>query len=385
MDYAGPGRELILRLFNKRIESYKSLFKVRWKKGAAGQNIVPIVFSLAPQAKELGEQGYSLDIGPEGITGRGKDNAGMVNALASLLQLMFVKDGNLVVRQAHIIDWPTFTTRYTSDYTMPGVDFLDWMMLYKINGFSGGYAYYIDWRGLTDQNRKEMGVIRDYIDRYQTLAFMPQIHIGPRVTTVRPAVDSGNPEDVKALLKTVEELLLCSGAREIMVCYDDVSPYPSRPMEKKRFKTLGQANGFVLDQLYERMQKVRPGSKLMFCPPYYQGRARHYWRKDSPIHQDAMQYMKDTQSWNKNIILVWTGANTESKVIVDGGYRPLPEPDRQRPQTLLLGQYLALPSADAQLPCQVPEGFRPPLRRSHELYQHQRLYAHREILLRHRQ
>lgn len=330
-EYFGPARDLLKRLWNKRIDAYKKQFKVdKWKLTDKAQP-VPVLFALASdenaaylieryqlreKIKKLRDQGYILEIRPEGILCAGKDNEGLVNALASLLQMVHVKNGKLVVRQASVFDYPTFIRRYTTDYSIPGDDFFDWLALQKINGFSSGYTHLIDWRGVKNVRKiaslKRLG---DYVRKYHTLHFLPQIHIGPRIRT-RPALDQGNPKDIKKFIKTVEDVMQWTEADEIMILFDDVPPVLSMPMEKEKFKTLGQANGYLLDLLYRKMQKFRPGAKLFFCPPPYQG-LKHLrkWKPGVKYYKERIQYMKDIHSWNKNIVLVWTGPVTESRVI----------------------------------------------------------------------
>ncbi len=330
-EYFGPARELIIKLWNKRIDAYKKQFKIdKWKLVDKVQPL-PILFSLVSDEnakylidrydlhKKIGnlkEQGYILEIRKSGILCAGKDNEGLVNGLASLLQLIHIKDGKLVVRQASVFDYPTFVRRYVTDYSIPANDFFDWLASQKINGFASGYAYLIDWRGVKDSNIvASLKRVGDYVKKYRTLHFMPQIHIGPRVKN-RPALDQGNPEDINKFLKTVEDVMRWTQADDVMILFDDVPPILSMPMEKKKFKTLGQANGYVLDLLYKRMQKIRPGSKLFFCPPPYQGlKYVRKWKPGVKYYKERMQYMKDIHSWNKNIICVWTGPVTESRVI----------------------------------------------------------------------
>ncbi len=330
-EYFGPARELLMRLWNKRINAYKRQFKVdKWKVCDKVQPML-ILFTLVNDANakylidcydlhnkigELKEQGYVLEIRKRGILCAGKDNEGLVNGLASLLQLIHIKDGKLVVRQASVFDYPTFVRRYVTDYSIPPNTFFDWLALQKINGFSSGYAYLIDWRGVKDANTiASLKRVGDYVRKYRTLHFMPQIHIGPRVKN-RPALDQGDPKDIDKLVKTVADVMQWTQADEVMILFDDVRPVLTMPKEKQKFKSLGQANGYVLDLVYKRMQEISPGSKLFFCPPPYQGlKYVRKWKPGVKYYKERMQYMKDVHSWNKNIVCVWTGPVTESRII----------------------------------------------------------------------
>ncbi len=323
-EYFGPARDLLIRLSDQRFDRYKSLFGGEWKQPDKTQRL-PVLFTLAgdPNAKylldrydlhktaaSLKPQGYLLEVRPEGVLCAGKDNAGLVNALASFLQLIHVEGGRLVVRRASVVDWPTFTTRYTAEYSLGGAAFFDWMMLYKFNGFASCYPA-MDWRGLSDGHKKGMAVIKDYITKHQTMTYMVQFHIGGRR---RPVVDCGDPKDVDRLLKTVAETLTLSGARHIMLCYDDVRA-KLQPRERGQFERPAQAHGAVADQVYRRVQEVSPGAIVSFCTPYYQGFQHRKWHAGKALREQGLAYLKGTRAWNRNLRIVWTGPVTESRSI----------------------------------------------------------------------
>ena len=232
-DYGGPARELMERLLQRRVAQYTSQFPDL--EGPPAPGAVPVRFVLlsdpaaAPhlerhglqqRAKTLQPQGYLLEITPQEILCAGHDDAGLANGLASLLQLTHVRGDKLVVRCAGVRDWPTFRIRYTAEYHLPGPDFFDWMMLYKINGFGACYRG-MRWEGLTEPKREGLRAIGEYISAYRTMHFMVQFHIGGRGGR---AVDCGDPADVERLLQTIGETLELSHAQHVMICYDDVRP-----------------------------------------------------------------------------------------------------------------------------------------------------------------
>ena len=339
-EYFGPARDLLIRLFDKRIEAYKTSFQGDWKPPDKTLRL-PVLFTLAddPNAKYLLDrydlhetaralkpQGYLLEIRQAGVLCAGRDNAGLVNGLASFLQLLHVESGRLVVRRASVVDSPTFTTRYTAEYSLGGTDFYDWMMLYKFNGFATCYPA-MDWQGLTDGRRKAMKITKGYIDTYQTLTYMVELHIGGRR---QRAMDCGEPADVERLLNTVTETIKLSGARHIMLCYDDVHP-KLQPRERERFKRPAEAHGTIVDTVYRRVQELSPGAIVSFCTPYYQGFKHRRWRAGNTARDEALQYLRDTRKWNPNVRLVWTGPVTESLSIAQEDidkYRAEIGPDR---------------------------------------------------------
>ena len=105
-EYSGPTRPLLERLFEKRVRAYGRLFgekplapdkdtsvRILFALASNGNaSVLPDRYGLRAKAATLQPQGYLLDIRPDSILCVGKDKQGLVNALASLLQLMHVKE-----------------------------------------------------------------------------------------------------------------------------------------------------------------------------------------------------------------------------------------------------------------------------------------------------
>ena len=313
IEYDGPSSALARRLLEKRFEEYIV------RAGGPSEltdvaSPVPLTVTLAhgqgERAEALQPQGYLLEIRPDRILCAGKDNAGVVNAVASLLQLAHVRDGKLVARCASVRDWPTFLTRYTAEYSLPGPEFFDWMMLYKINGFAACYPG-MRWEGNGGSKREALKVIGDYIEQYRTLSFMAEFHVGGRSG---PPVDCGNPDNVEQFLATIRETVELSRASQIMVCYDDVVP-KLQPAERGRFDSPAQAHGFLMERVYDTVKGLAPEAIVSFCTPYYQGRGHRGWQGEKSRIR-GLEYLGGVRAWkNKDIRIVWTGPVTESREI----------------------------------------------------------------------
>ncbi len=322
--YEGPSAALARRLVSNRSKAYIGRFAAGDPAPAAGHAPLLLVglvanermaaaiegVGLAEQTLRIPEQGYLLDIRPEGIIVAGMDNEGLVNAVASLLQLTHVRDGRLVARCATIRDWPVFTTRYTAEYSLPGPAFFDWMALYKINGFGACYPG-MNWEGLSEAKRKGLQAIGEYIAEYGTLRFMVQFHVGGRRARV---VDGGSQADLDLLLNTIRETLSISHAHHLMLCYDDVKP-ELQPEERKQFETTAEAHGHIAQRVYEAVKAQCPDTVVSFCPPFYQGRGHRRWRSEAG-RALGLPYLEAIGQWpNKDIRIVWTGPVTESRHI----------------------------------------------------------------------
>lgn len=335
--------ELMARLLHRRVGPYLAQFPtVPPAPPAATGPVLHFALAAEPLADPLSgragrqaqlaalrPQGYVLELGPSGAVCIGADRAGVVNGLASVLQLLYVEDDRLVLRCANVVDWPTFAVRYTAEYHLPDQEFLDFMMLYKINGFGACYPG-MRWSGLTDGHRRGLSRIGAYIRRYGTANLMVQFHIGGRGGG--RVLDSGNPADVQTLLSTIRQTMELAPLQHLMICYDDVTPQ-LQPEEARRFARPALAHGAVMEQVYRLVKELNPATVVSFCSPYYQGRRHKRWRPDNPALPDILQYMADLKAWpNRDLRLVWTGPVTESRSIVPediAQYRSLVGEDRQ--------------------------------------------------------
>ncbi|MEA3365330.1 MAG: glycoside hydrolase family 20 zincin-like fold domain-containing protein [Candidatus Hydrogenedentes bacterium] len=320
-------RELVERLWKQRLDRYREQFEgTGW---AAAEILKPIAFRMASQEAEdlpgldpalarripvLPPQGYVLQIDKGGAIGIGKDRAGVVNAFASLLQLVHVDGSRLVVQQARIIDWPTFTIRYTSEYRLLGPDYFDWLMLYKINGFAASYRVF-DWRGPTDEQREQLKAIGEYIERYGTLHFLAELHLSGRAQG-EVVMDSRNPEHRDQLFQTIRTLLEVGKARHIWICYDDSRP-ELQPMEiDAGFESPAAAHAALFEEIHAFATDIRPEVTVGWVPVPYQGRVHRRWRRNSKYRDYDIAYLEAIRNWSfTEAPIVWTGPVTESRSI----------------------------------------------------------------------
>lgn len=322
-----PVEELMRRLWAQRVGAYEQQF-ADIEAPVEGDDVLPVVFlrpddpgaaqwlersGIDTRADDLPAQGYRLEIRPDLVLCVAPDPSGLVNGLASLLQLVHVDDdGALVARGAEIADQPTFEIRYTAEYFLPGESFFDWMMLHKINGFGACYPG-MRWNGNTEEKREALRAIGEYIDRYETMHFMVQFHIGGRGGH-RP-VDGGDPEDMEQLLATVRETMHLARPQHVMICYDDVTP-ELQPREQELFERPALAHEAIMQQVYDAVKEIDAETVVSFCSPYYQGRHHRRWRDTNPNLEETLQYMEDLRGWsNRDIRIVWTGPVTESRLI----------------------------------------------------------------------
>ena len=324
----GPARTLMERLLFGKFEAYAAQFP-KLDNTIPGNAKLRLTFTTAVNwrtrkdllrfgalggAADLPPQGYLLEVSPAGVLCIGADNAGLVNGLASFLQLVHVRNSQLVARCVSIRDWPIFQVRYVSEYHLPGNEFFDWMMRYKINGFAASYRA-MQWEGLTSSLRSDLRRTGEYIEQYDTMHFMAQFHVGGRGEGKGSVIDCGNAADVARLLATITETIQLAHAEHIMICYDDVVPV-LQPMAAQKWKHPVQAHGALMDEVYRHVKRISPDTAVSFCSPYYQGRRHKRWRAGDPALPEMLEYLAGLRGWdNSRVQIVWTGSATESRSI----------------------------------------------------------------------
>lgn len=313
---AGKNTTLITRMFFERISELSQNYPVSETVGKSG---LPVVFMfdysypevLGPDAyKNYAEQGYRLTISPDGIFCRAMSSAGLVNGMASLIQLLY-SDGRAVLAEScEIIDRPVFRDRYVSEYFFPNESFFDWMMKNKLNGFASSYRA-LKWERLGENDLAGLRRVGEYIRTNGTLKYMVQLHLGGRGGKI---LDAGNRHDRSVLLENIKKILEISSASHIMIAYDDIVPV-LQPMEKAMFDSPAEAHISIVEEVYEVVKSLKPNVVVSFCTPYYRGLQHHSWR-NLKINNEGKKYLRAVkEKLRAEIPIVWTGPLTESKKI----------------------------------------------------------------------
>lgn len=329
LDKNAKSSELIEHLINKRLDGYLKLFpKNKWNLAADNISVTFLLIDN-PEAKnhieklkikkeDVKEQGYVLDIDKQAVICIGADNQGLAFGAASFIQLIHADKGKVVVRKAKIIDYPIFINRCVSEAYLPGAEIFDWMTIYKFNQFGTHYNF-LNWNDkLIEDNQKAKALLAasQYIEKYGTVSLRVEIHVGGRSNIKR--IDISDDNDVNQLLSLVTTLIDKYAVATIAILADDIGEKNTLTAnEAKMFKSWGQAHSYLVNKVYKKIQDVKPGTRLLFCPPYYRGKASVWFnpkhpKYDAEVEKTALQYMKDIQSINENVGIIWTGPATES-------------------------------------------------------------------------
>ena len=77
----------------------------------SGAAVIRLTLGAAPEGVENADQGYSIDVGKNGVTLCGFGEAGLFYACVTLSQLLALDKGEIALPYLHILDWPDIKRR----------------------------------------------------------------------------------------------------------------------------------------------------------------------------------------------------------------------------------------------------------------------------------
>ncbi len=268
----------------------------------------------------LPEQGYALKLIKSDANGAvialaGADERGVMFGFASLAQLLQSADGGAVQNIMDVEDYPLWKHRFISDYfgrqTAEGYKFA---AACKISGTA--MILQSNWRKPEwwAQNAGKFAEIKQLAD-----AGIMEFMALPHIYTKNEGNVQLNIADQKQLDEFTESCrkLAASGITYIMVGADDLTPVdnvrgfePFFQEEKDQFhNSIGEAHGYLMKYLYEKLHPEFPELKLSFVGAPY-GLSHGVGR---PVID---KYIVD---WGKTapqeVMWVWTGARVFSKEV----------------------------------------------------------------------
>jgi len=273
---------------------------------------------LMPGAAEA----YSL--GPlrhgKGIEAVAGSPLGLYWACQSLVQLLSVKDGKVVLREAEIEDHPVFGVRsFKVGGKHEGIEDMGrWSPSAKFNTFN--VCYTTVGRDLWPNPSQEY---RELVKRLCSFLL-------PRGTDVmlfvnpyylwKEHIQTSDPKDLDALARTCS-LALDQGARKVMLCLDDFASkhdhrQPDRlyvvmnEQDREQFgDDLAKANVALLNGWYQRMKARHPKATLLVVLPYY-------WLPGGSYREEGERNLREIgKGTPKDLVIVWTGPRVRSTTV----------------------------------------------------------------------
>lgn len=302
-----------LKYLLERLTRYGGNYEFVEKAGAKHTCVIKINDDTlnAPQ----NPQGYVIKSSGKTLSLKASDSQGLLWAISSLNQMIFVNNGESIVQAIDVIDWPKSLHRgFLAGYDIskdPKV-IAHFMVAYKLNlvdfrdEIADNKNNHENWRlPRTDiyYNRiKEIG------ERLTPLGF--EWYAGARFMgydTV-PQINISNDTDFNTIYANFAVPIAKAGGN-LSVQFDDIR-YPIHPDDKKKFGTAAKADYYLLTKLYEKLEKDYPNIRIAFCPPYYWGPTAA-----NPYPDSRVDYLNMTGTLPEAIDIYWTGPRVQSNIV----------------------------------------------------------------------
>jgi hypothetical protein len=252
------------------------------------------------------------------------DRTGLLWAVISFNQLVSEQHGDAYVRAANIVDYPYTSGRgyLLNPWWGTGSEWAWFCLQFKINKvvFPGGniLQHRLAPSGNHNWRQKPDPKWLNQLNRIGRVLnpFGIEWYVGLRPINGKPQqkVHSGSEKDFNALYNVFAHVAAAGG--NIMLSYDDTR-FPISPADKKQFGKASKADVYLINKLYDKIQKNYPGTKMLFVPPYYMGPASnpHY-----PEENRKSYLTRIGNDLPKSIGIFWTGPRVGTSKMTKSAY-----------------------------------------------------------------
>ncbi len=243
----------------------------------------------------------------------GNDNRGVFYAAMTLLQM--TDRVNELITIGDTVDYPVWPIRYMTDYYLGKQDesLLYYFGLFKMNGY--GVQQAVSWREMAPEAKMQYGgmttgeMLKHFADFYDRTGGIFDLMMAPRVYGYGDKVkfDISNEDNIKDLIEYCR-FAAQHRVKHIMIRVDDVVPQKEGKYhflhegEEAKFKSVGQAHGYLMKRLYEALNPEFPELELSFCPGPYTITSHLALEEPSKGYLEDMAAELPEAVW-----VVWTG------------------------------------------------------------------------------
>ena len=224
---------------------------------------------------QLPKQGYAVKlVSNSGNTVKialaGADCRGIYYGLMSLRQLLNSADGKVIQSIADIVDYPVWPERFICDYfgniTEEWINFYASRKIAGIAGLSESNWRNPEWWKQVEPTLKAMKRASDM----NLMTIMAQLHIYHFGGKMNIAKEEEIDEFIACCRKMIE-----NGVTYLMIAADDSTPRDINgyrlyyPEEAEKFKSAGEAHGYLMKRIYEALNPDYPEVNIaMVGAPY---------------------------------------------------------------------------------------------------------------------
>lgn len=298
-----------------------------------------VVIKLTTRDKARHADGYTVEMKQGGrqevISCAGDDPAGTSFASKTLQQLLYEKDGKILIDSADIDDHPTFAIR---GFKIIGQD---WKMIAEMAKWAPNFKWNTanicytaigedNWPDPAKEYRETVAeVCRFMTDRgLDTMPFVNPFYLW------KSHLHIADEAAMDRLVKT------CSigpeqGCRKVMLCLDD---FVSKDRPHKlihdddiaKFGTLEKAHIYLITAWRDAMKKAYPDCELFVVTAYYWTPARY--KSISNIKVEGNKFLREVcPAIPKDVTIVWTGSVPRSQTITEDDFKEYADLIGRRP------------------------------------------------------
>ena len=267
--------------------------------------------SLTPPANP---QGNVIHSSGKTISINGTDSQGLLWAISSLNQMIFIKNGKTVVRKVDVTDWPDSELRGMlpeSTYDIKQLAHL--MVAFKMNlvdfraTLSKDKEHGTDWRLPRSTIFHER--LNEVKEQLTSLGFV--WYAGARFLGYDqvPQINCSSQSDFDIIYNNFATPIADAGGN-LSVQFDDTR-YPLHPDDINTFGTAAIADSFLLTKLYQNLSNDYTDKRIAFTPPYYWGPI-----SPNPLPESRDAYLNVIGNLPPAIDVYWTGPGVRSDTVL---------------------------------------------------------------------
>ena len=266
--------------------------------------------TLTPPQKP---QGYTIKSNAITFSLKGTDFQGLLWAISSLNQMIFVKDGKTLIRLLDVTDWPDMQLRGILPESVADIkQYAHLMVAFKLNvvdfraGISKDGEHEINWRLPRSSDFQErLNQIQELltplkIEWYAGARFLGYDQV--------PQINCSSKADFDIIYNNFA-LPIARAGGNLSVQFDDTR-FPIHPDDITKFRTASKADHYLLTKLYEKLKSNYPNIKIAFCPPFYWGP-----KAANPYPESRANYLNMMGSLPDAFAIYWTGPRVRSETI----------------------------------------------------------------------
>ncbi len=259
-------------------------------------------------------QGYTIKSKGNVISIKGADFQGLLWAISTLNQMIFINDGETVVRTVDVTDWPDSELRgMLPDVTYDIKQLAHLMVAFKLNlvdfraTLSTDQEHGTDWR--LPRSAVFYNRLSEVKDQLTSLGFV--WYAGARFLGYDqvPQINCSSDSDFYTIYNNFAVPIANAGGN-LSVQFDDTR-YPLHPNDINTFGTAAEADSYLLTRLYDSLSSDNPDIRIAFCPPYYWGPVA-----PNPLPESRDDYLNFIGNLPQAFDIYWTGPRVVSNTVL---------------------------------------------------------------------